>query len=83
VADEAMKQFALNELNTYLPLVKNANLSEVTFYFHPTNDARCRDHGPAFVVNKQTGEKAVVDWGYNAWGGKYLRLTWTMLYLPV
>jgi agmatine deiminase len=36
-----------------------------------TNDAWCRDHGPAFLMNYDTKEKAIVDWGYNAWGGKY------------
>lgn len=71
VADEAMKQFALGELKRYESLVEGARLSEVTFYFNPTNDAWCRDHGPAFVVNRKTGEKAIVDWGYNAWGDKY------------
>src|SRR5262249_36215642 len=32
-----------------------------------------RDHGPAFVLKNGRGKaKAeVVDWGYNAWGGKY------------
>ncbi|MFN8316259.1 MAG: hypothetical protein U0T32_07425 [Chitinophagales bacterium] len=29
----------------------NGNLNNVEFYFNPTNDAWCRDHGPAFVVN--------------------------------
>ena len=43
-----------------------------TLYKIPTNDAWCRDHGPAFVVNPNAQEKlAIVDWGYNAWGGKY------------
>ena len=43
-----------------------------TLYIIPTNDAWCRDHGPAFVVNPGAQEKlAVVDWGYNAWGNKY------------
>jgi agmatine deiminase len=41
---------------------------------HPiaTNDAWCRDHGPIFL-QRATGrpDEAVVDWGYNAWGGKY------------
>ncbi|MBC8109388.1 MAG: agmatine deiminase family protein [Anaerolineae bacterium] len=40
-------------------------------YFHhfKTNESWCRDHGPAFVVK---GKKAaIVDWGFNAWGGKY------------
>ena len=35
----------------------------------PTDEPWCRDHGPTFVV--RPGELAVVDWGYNAWGGKY------------
>jgi len=46
-------------------------LSHITFYVHPTNDAWCRDHGPAFLLNHNSTEKAIVDWGYNAWGGKY------------
>lgn len=71
VADEAMQQFALNEIERFASLVPDARLSEISFYLHPTNDAWCRDHGPAFVVNKETGEKAIVDWGYNAWGDKY------------
>lgn len=45
----------------------------VTFHHHPTNDAWCRDHGPVFV-QRTVGtrrEEAIIDWGYNAWGGKY------------
>lgn len=34
-----------------------------------TNDAWCRDHGPMFVVRET--DAAVIDWEYNAWGGKY------------
>ena len=66
VRDEEMKNFALKYLNE-----AEANLSNISFHFNPTNDAWCRDHGPAFLINESTGEKAVVDWGYNAWGGKY------------
>jgi len=67
VADEKMREKAL----TYLePL--DVDLSHVKFFFHPTNDAWCRDHGPAFVINPLVNDKKViVDWGYNAWGGKY------------
>jgi agmatine deiminase len=46
-------------------------LSNITFYYHPTNDAWCRDHGPAFLLHKNENTKAIVDWGYNAWGDKY------------
>jgi agmatine/peptidylarginine deiminase len=42
----------------------------VFFYHHPTNDAWCRDHGPIFLSRGET-EQLIVDWGYNAWGGKY------------
>ena len=42
---------------------------QVTFFHHPTNEPWCRDHGPIFLKN-DTG-RAVVDWDYNAWGGKY------------
>lgn len=48
-----------------------ADMSRVTFYAHPTNDAWCRDHGPIFVKNDATGEVAITDWAYNAWGDKY------------
>lgn len=48
-----------------------ADMSKVTFFDHPTNDAWCRDHGPIFVRHDGTGEVAVTDWAFNAWGGKY------------
>ena len=48
-----------------------ADLSRVTFYDHATNDAWCRDHGPIFVKHRRTGEVAITDWRYTAWGGKY------------
>jgi agmatine deiminase len=49
----------------------DANLANITFYDHPTNDAWCRDHGPIFVKHTKTGEVALTDWAYNAWGDKY------------
>ncbi len=48
-----------------------ADPANVEFYDHPTNDAWCRDHGPIFVKRGRTGEVALTDWKYNAWGGKY------------
>ena len=54
-------------------LVKaGVNMDQVSFYLHPTNDAWCRDHGPAFLINPAAEQKKViVDWNYNAWGNKY------------
>lgn len=49
----------------------DANLANISFYDHPTNDAWCRDHGPIFVKHAKTGEVALTDWAYNAWGDKY------------
>lgn len=66
VKDEAMKAFAIACLTQV-----DAKLANITFFFNETNDAWCRDHGPAFVVHKEEAKKAVVDWAYNAWGGKY------------
>ncbi len=45
----------------------------VFFHHNPTNDAWCRDHGPMFLQRTvdSRAEEAIVDWGYNAWGGKY------------
>ncbi|GKU77487.1 agmatine deiminase family protein [Paenibacillus sp. L3-i20] len=34
------------------------------------NDAWLRDNGPTFLLNEQD-ELAGVNWGFNAWGGKY------------
>ncbi|MFY0601519.1 MAG: agmatine deiminase family protein [Cyclobacteriaceae bacterium] len=64
VANEKME----GEARRYLSEA-GADLSKISFYHHPTNDGWCRDHGPAFVINER--EKAIVDWGYNAWGEKY------------
>ncbi|MBX7165795.1 MAG: agmatine deiminase family protein [Pirellulales bacterium] len=36
-----------------------------------TNDAWTRDHGPTFLVGPTGASPALVDWQYNAWGGKY------------
>ncbi len=51
----------------------------VFFHHIKTNESWCRDHGPAYVIKagrrgQQTGGRrsaAIVDWGFNAWGGKY------------
>ena len=43
----------------------------VQLFDHPHNDVWCRDHGPIFVKHADTGEVAVTDWGFNAWGGKF------------
>ena len=56
------------------------DLKNVTLHDIPTNDSWCRDHGPTFLSSTLTLPNlnpnpslppALVDWDYNAWGGKY------------
>jgi agmatine deiminase len=64
VINEAMQSFATKYLTD-----AGVDLDKIKFYHHPTNDAWCRDHGPAFLINRK--EKVIIDWDYNAWGNKY------------
>lgn len=48
-----------------------ANIPNIELYDHANNDVWCRDHGPIFVKNQSTGELAITDWEFNAWGGKF------------
>lgn len=66
INDEETRAFAIAELQK-----AGADLDQVEFYFNQSNDAWCRDHGPAFILNAEGTKKAVIDWDYNAWGGKY------------
>jgi agmatine deiminase len=67
VKDAAMQASAVGHLE-----LAGVNMDRVRFFFHPTNDAWCRDHGPAFLINPiAVQRKVIVDWNYNAWGNKY------------
>lgn len=67
VADAVMENFAKEHLQK-----AGVNMEKVQFFHHPTNDAWCRDHGPAFLINPNAAhKKVIVDWNYNAWGNKY------------
>ncbi len=48
-------------------------LERVHFHHFPAYEPWCRDHGPIFLVrdSPKGRERAIVDWGYNAWGNKY------------
>jgi agmatine deiminase len=67
VRNEALKEKVWNDLTS-----AGAKMENIELYLHPTNDAWCRDHGPAFLIRPGTSDpKAVVSWKYNAWGDKY------------
>ena len=48
-----------------------ADRERVFLHHHPSYEPWCRDHGPIVVKHRETGEIAVTDWKYNAWGDKY------------
>ena len=67
VGDEAMKKDATARLQQ-----AGADITRIQFFIHPTDDAWCRDHGPAFLINPGAEQKKIiVKWNYNAWGEKY------------
>ena len=51
--------------------LRGLSMERVTFYRIPTNEPWCRDHGPIFLTRNTDPRLAIVDWDYNAWGGKY------------
>ncbi|MEI6757287.1 MAG: agmatine deiminase family protein [Chlorobium sp.] len=71
VLDEAMER----EVSELLRNSRHEQIRMDRIFLHqiPTNDAWCRDHGPNYVF-RQSGEereKVILDWEFNAWGGKY------------
>jgi agmatine deiminase len=55
-----------------LLIESDVDMSRIHFFLHPTNDAWCRDHGPAFMVREgDPPHKVIVSWKFNAWGNKY------------
>jgi agmatine deiminase len=52
-------------------LLKDIDTSHVEYLQIATNEPWCRDHGPIFIKREDDPQLAVVDWDYNAWGGKY------------
>lgn len=62
----------INVRNEEVEAIARQTIGDVPNVFYhriPSYEPWCRDHGPMFV--KRNRELAIVDWGYNAWGGKY------------
>ncbi len=67
VDDEAMLKHVKEELEKI-----DCNMQNISLHIIPSNDAWCRDHGPAFLLNHNDSKsRAIVNWNHNAWGGKY------------
>jgi agmatine deiminase len=63
---EALQNGAIDWLNR-----GSAQMEQIRLFDNLTNDSWCRDYGPIFVRQSETGEVAITDWRYNAWGEKY------------
>ena len=67
VDDEVMLEHVKQELEKI-----DSNMQNIKLHIIPSNDAWCRDHGPAFLLNhNDVKRRALVNWNHNAWGGKY------------
>jgi agmatine deiminase len=67
VMDREMRERVIIELTG-----AGVNMQNIRFHLLPTNDAWCRDHGPAFLIRRDTeNRKVIVNWKYNGWGNKY------------
>ncbi|PYI92741.1 MAG: agmatine deiminase [Verrucomicrobia bacterium] len=54
-----------------MEVLRDLDHSRITFCRIPTNEPWCRDHGPIFLTRKDEPRLVLIDWDYNAWGGKY------------
>ena len=68
VHDEIVKKRVVELLEEYA-----VDQNRIELFIHPSDDVWCRDHGPAFLINPnlEKDKKVIVDWEFNAWGGKY------------
>lgn len=67
VDDEAMVHHVREKLEAI-----STNMQNINLHIIPSNDAWCRDHGPAFLLNHNNpSQLAMINWNHNAWGGKY------------
>lgn len=67
VNDQETTQYLSKQLNGI-----STNLQQVHFYQIESNDAWLRDSGPSFLINPAAkAQKILLNWQYNAWGGKY------------
>lgn len=67
VDDERMLHHVKAELEEI-----DCNMQNIRLHIIQSNDAWCRDHGPAFLLNRNdAASRAIVNWNHNAWGGKY------------
>jgi len=66
VQNLALQEFIEGQLPLY-----GIPADQIKCHIRLSNDAWCRDHGPAFLIHRDNASRIIVDWEYNAWGGKY------------
>src|SRR5437867_7078013 len=53
---------------------RRVDLAKVHFHVWDYADVWFRDYGPVFVLDRSKGKTAIIQWRFNAWGGKYKSL---------
>ncbi|MBP1630115.1 MAG: agmatine deiminase [Bacteroidetes bacterium] len=66
ILNQEMRERVSKEL-----IVLGVDMTKIVFHDFKTNDAWARDHGASILLNNDGKSRAIVDWDYNAWGGKY------------
>lgn len=68
VSNRGVEQYAKNCLGKH-----GVDLDRIVFHRRRVNDVWARDCGPIFIKSRTSHFEtwAIIDWEYNAWGGKY------------
>jgi agmatine deiminase len=66
VRDASIRAMVRNRLKK-----EGLDVSHITFRIADYTDVWIRDYGPSFVTNPATLQASIVQWRFNAWGGKY------------
>jgi agmatine deiminase len=67
----AVKDAATRGRVRSLLAAEGVDLRRVQLHVWDYADVWIRDYGPTFVVDRARGRMAVIQWRFNAWGGKY------------
>ncbi|MFP4280592.1 MAG: agmatine/peptidylarginine deiminase [Halochromatium sp.] len=48
-----------------------SSVARIRFAIAPSNDTWARDHGPISVIDGASGQRCLIDFRFDGWGGKY------------
>ncbi|MEA3643453.1 MAG: agmatine deiminase family protein, partial [Lamprobacter sp.] len=60
-----------DQAKTVIDAHSKTRLDRIQFALAPSNDTWARDHGPICVIDRASGQRRLIDFRFNGWGGKY------------